>query len=455
MDDLPTRCVTSDAAWSGAAALATVSAMHGAPIEVRELVALTATDDLERVEEGTVLVMARALGFEAVAMEGGYGDLPDVTLPLLVALREEGHERYAVLLAFDDAQATVGDPATGAVTPWTREKFCALWTGSVVQVTPIDEERRALATRLVDQRDPVKRALRFVGWVAPYPPRVAMLVGWVLVVATAIAAPRASALDAAWVTLVAGACAGSLWSWLGSESCTRCSRARQLAAGLPLAPAGTAIYAALLLSRFAPVPSIAIVVALSAAAGAHIALVATLARAKLACAPCLFVAACVLGAGAVSFVRGDASPVVFAVAAIGAWSAVLALLPVMHKREARIWRATGESIANAAIAEPRPEPPVVVRVLAYKRPGCASCAFFEAAVKPALLAELDESVTLEERELGNARTLAPIVVVLGARRTLFVGLPTEDAPARILEAVREAREGGAGDGGAMTVHVAD
>jgi hypothetical protein len=454
VSNIPRRCVTSDEAWSGAAALAIVSALHGVPLEVRELAALTFAGDLARVEEGTVLVMARAMGFEAVAMEGGYGDLPDVTLPLLVALREGEHERYAVLFAFDDERATVGDPATGEVTPWPRERFCALWTGSVVQVTPVDAERRAFAARLADERDPVKRALRLVGWVAPYPPRVAMLAGLALVAVAAALAPSSGALDVAWVALVGAACAGALWSWLGAGSCARCSRARQLAAGLPLAPAGALLYAALLASRFAAAPAIAVTVALGAAVGVHAALVATLARSKLSCPPCLFVAACALGSAAVWVLRGGVHPELLVVAAAVTCGAVLALLPAMRVREARTWRSEAESIARAASAEPRAEPPVRVRVIAFKRPGCSACAFFEAAVKPAILAGIDESVALEERDLGRAQTVAPLIVVLGARQTLFVGLPAESAPARILDAVREALDGQPNDA-PMTVYVAE
>ena len=38
---------------------------------MREIAELTYTQGLAVVEEGNVLVMARALGFEATAMEGG------------------------------------------------------------------------------------------------------------------------------------------------------------------------------------------------------------------------------------------------------------------------------------------------------------------------------------------------------------------------------------------------
>jgi predicted double-glycine peptidase len=439
------------AAWSGAAALATVSAHHGVAVAVRELAELTHTEELAEVEEGNVLVMGRGLGFEATAMEGGYGDLPDVALPLLVALREEGRDRYAVLFAFDDTSATVGDPATGEVKPWTRERFCALWTGSVIQVLPIEDERRALEARLVDLRDGVKRALRAVGWTPPYGPKYAMLAAWVLLAGVAVAAPRTSALDAAWIALITTACAAALWSWL--VICPKCSRARQLAGDLPLAPAGALLYAALLGCTFAPVPAMAVTLVVGAAVGAHVALVAALFRAKLACTPCLLVAACAFGAGAITLLRDDAHAALYLLAAAAAGAALFASLPAARAREVRSWRTTAESIAKRVLAEPGAEGGAGVRVVAYKRVGCGACAFFEAAVKPALLATFGDVVTIEERDLGDARTAAPVVIVVGARRHLFIGLPDENAPGRIIDAVREAIESEPAPGGAMTTHV--
>jgi predicted double-glycine peptidase len=451
VSDLPARCVVASAAWSGAAALATVSAQHGVTVDVGEIAELTYTQGLAVVEEGTVLVMARALGFEATAMEGGYGDLPDVTLPLLVALREGESDRYAVLFAFDDEGATVGDPLTGEVTPWTRERFCALWTGSVVQVLPIEEERRALAARLVELRDGVKRVLRAVGWTRPYGPKYAMLAAWVVLVAVVFVAPRANALDA-WTVLVAAACAGSLWSWV--VVCPLCSRARQLAGDLPLAQAGALFYGALLVSAFAPVPAIATTLALGAAVGAHVALVSALARAKLACPPCLFVAACALGAGVLSVSRDNAHAVHFVVAALAAGAALVAALPAARARQARVWRANADALAKGVLAEPRAEGGLPVRVVAYKRAGCGACAFFEAAVKPALLATFDDAITLEERDLANVEAAAPLVVIVGKRTSLFIGLPDDNASARFIDAVREAIEGEPLPDAPMSVHFA-
>lgn len=251
-----------------------------------------------------VLVMGRALGYEAVAMEGGYGDLPDVLLPLLVALRENDRARYALLFSVEDTSVTVGDPITGEVSTWSRERFAAAWTGSVVQVTPVEEERRAVAARLATLRDPIRRVLRTVGWAPPYAQRVVLLCAWGVVASVAALGPHAGSLGAVWTWLVAAACAGSLWSWLASDQCALCSYARQLAGGVPLAVMGATLYAGLLGSAFVSTPALVTSAAIGAAVGAHAALVRELAKAKVACGACLFVAACAIAAAGVSLAQG-------------------------------------------------------------------------------------------------------------------------------------------------------
>ncbi len=277
-------------------------------------------------EEGTALVMGRALGYESVAMEGEYENLPEVLLPLLVALREPGEERYALLFTVSDTEVTVGDPKTGEVSVWPRERFSAVWTGSVVQLTPAEEERRALANTLSELRDHVRQTLRAIGWAPPYGRKIGMLFAWAAVFVIAGLAPHAGPLGSAWTWLLAAACAGSLWSWLASEACGACSYARRLSGGLPLATTGTALYAFLLASSFAPVPALVTYVGIGAAVGAHAELVGELAKAKVACWACVFVAACALGAAVVAVLGGPALGPLLA-GAIGTSVAVRVLLP--------------------------------------------------------------------------------------------------------------------------------
>jgi hypothetical protein len=382
-------------------------------------------------------------------MEGGYEDLPDVRLPLLVALRENDRARYALLFAVDDTRATIGDPITGEVSRWSRERFSALWTGSVVQLTPVEEERKAVAARLAQLRDPVRRALRGVGWGPPYPPRVGLLIAWVAVAGVAALGPHAGSLAAVWTWLVAASCAGSLWSWLASDHCALCSYARQLAGGVPLAAMGAVLYAGLLASAFVSVPPLVTSVAIGAAVGAHAALVRELAKAKVACGACLFVAACATAAAAVAIAQG--APLVGLVAgAAAACVSVVIVLPAARAREKHIWRATAESLAKATFAESRSEGGV--RVVAFTRAGCTACAFFHAAVKPALVATFGDAIVLDERPLGRERTVAPIVVVHGGRRALFIGMPGEDPCGVVIGAVQRALDAGGDGAGTMAVH---
>ena len=340
---------------------------------------------------------------------GGIRKPPRSLAPDARRARERELERYAVLFAVTGAQVTVGDPTTGEVSVWPRERFAAIWTGSVVQLTPMDEERRAVAARLVELRDRLRQALLVVGWGPPYRRKIAMLVGWAVVLGVAAEAPASGPLGGAWTWLLAAACAGSLWSWLASDSCGSCSYAHRLAGGLPVAPAGTALYALLLASAFAPVPQIATSLAIGAAVGAHGALVAELAKAKVACWACLFVAACAVAAAAVAILGGSPIGALLGAAAL-VCAAAVAVLPRAQARQARAWRSTAERLARDAIAEPRAERPT--RLVAFTRKGCPACAFFHAAIKPALMATFSDTIAIDERELGKANAVAPILVVL-------------------------------------------
>jgi hypothetical protein len=437
----PSHCLVSDAPWSGAASLGTISAFHGIALTLPEVPKLGHLLGEMSNQEGTALVMGRALGYDAVAMEGEYENLPEVLLPMLVALREGGVDRYAVLFAVTDAEATLGDPRTGEVTVWPRERFAAFWTGSVIQLTPVPEERRALQERVEKLRDRVHQALLRIGWVPPYPRKIAMLVAWVLVFGVAALAPRPGAFGARFVWLVAAACAGSLWSWLASDACGSCSYAHRLAGGLPVALAGTSLYALLLASAFAPAGAgtrPAVTVAIGVALGAHAALVRELWRSKVACWACIFVAASAAGAAAVAL-RWGASPFLLLISALVVALVAAGSLPLARARQARTWRATAERLARDVIAEPRREG--VARLVAFTRKGCTACAFYHAAIKPALLATFGDAIAIDERDLGRANAVAPLLIVLGAPPAVFVGLPSGDSCARMIEAMQGAVDG--------------
>jgi hypothetical protein len=432
-------CVRSSPEESGAAALVALSALDGAPLDVGELQALSGIPARSSNQEAIVLILGRALGYEVVAMEGGYDDLGDVRVPILVQLRDGEVERYALLHSFDAESARVGDPASGEVTAWPRQRFCEAWSGSVVQATPVEAERRALAARLVELRDPVRRILRAVGWGPPHWKRALLLAGWATVALVGAAAPRGG--GSAWTWLVAGACAGSLWSWLGSDQCAACGEASLLGGGLPIAPAGAVLYAALLASRFVPGSSSVAALLLAFAVGAHAGLLRELIKASVRCGGCLFVAACALAAAACLEPRG-ASLAALAVAAAGGYAAIALVLPRARARQESQWKANAEALVQTVHAEPRPADEL--RLVAFTREGCSACALFHAAVKPALVATFGDALVIDERPLGSVRTTAPLLVILGATRATLSGLDADDPCGAVIDAVRRAIGGAAG-----------
>jgi hypothetical protein len=456
-------CVQADGPLSGAAALATVSAFHSVPFEVAELAELTPFMDLRELELAMMLAVARTVGFDAVPLEGGYDDLPEVPLPMVVVLRDrppavavagaesppdaEGPPRYGVLFAVDAERVTLGDPETGKVEEALREPFSTRWTGDVIQLTPNGEERALLISRLASLRDPRARLARAVGWVPPYGRRVS----FVALAAGALAAgawitrgesPAAAALGLA----VTGCLVGSLWSWLAADTCTRCSKASALVGSLQVAPAGALLYLALLAGLGAGASPAAIAGGLAIAAGAHGGLLFTLGRARLRCDACIGVAVLAWGASLLTVARGDIVPVLWTGLTVSALAATLAGLRVSRDRDARVSRAVAERLARAVAAEPRRAEEGRVEIVVYKRHGCPACAFYESVIRPGLLAELGESVALDERELGRERTGAPLIVVRGAVNTVFLGLPREPF-ADVRGAVVEALEAGAARSG--------
>jgi hypothetical protein len=441
-DSLPTvdragqPCVPAPRALSGAASLASVSAFYGMPLEIRELARLVAPARLPELDEGTLLAVAHSMGFEAVPMEGGFENLPEVPVPMLVALRDATGRRYGVLYAVDDATATLADPTSAKVSAVDREAFCAMWTGEVVQIGVNEEGRRALASRLQESRSLVNRWARALGWGPPYWRRGVWLAATVAAIAFARAWPRGtSPFDRAVATSLAAACALSLWSWLLSDACVSCAQARGAAGSLPLAPMGTALYGALLVAPPSVLPGAAIGTVLSLALGAHLVLVGRLASDRLRCVACLLVAWSVAVATFAS-VRGAGTPlaeyVAPAVGAVGA-AVMAASLRIARARQARAFESVARGLAGRVRVEPRPESPVWV--IAFKKKGCSSCAFYDAVVRPGLSGEFGESVAFDERDLGDAKTAAPVLVVLGASDSVFVGLPEGEPYAQIQQAV--------------------
>ena len=351
--------------------------------------------------------MGRALGYDAVAMEGEYENLPEVLLPMLVALREaeRGSLRGAATPS-TDAHVTVGDPLSG--------RGLGLAAGAVRG--GLDGERRAADAGRGGTPLLAAAAGRSARPPAASPPRGR--VGAALLAEGRDAprrGPRCSA-SRRWrphgsypgapgfVWLVAAACAGSLWSWLASDACGSCSYARRLAGGLPVRGSGArrstssssrAPFGAHAVRRHEPrhrggggrargAPRRArggegslglhLRRRVCAAAGAIVAVVAGAHR-----PPSLLLGAAIAGGG------GAVHP------------------PSGPRQASACSGALRRSGSHAMrVAEPRPEG--VARLVAFTRTGCTACAFYHAAIKPALLATFGDAIAIDERDLGSART---------------------------------------------------
>jgi hypothetical protein len=322
----PPACVRADDARSAAAALASASAARGIALDLAEL-AEVADDgtDLARLDATARRALARALGFRAEAVRQTYDELADARTPALLRLREGKRARFVAAISVDFGGALICDPSAGEVRPWSRADLCAAWEGDVLLLTPIPEERRALAQDLAALRSSVHRVRTFLGWAPRHGRRVAMLATLGVVIALAVRAPADSAFEALRTWSLAAACAGSMWSWISSTRCSACRRARTLAGGLPLAQIGAAVYLGLLSAPMLGVPAIARVALIGAVVGTHATLLLTLVRAKVSCTACLFVAWAALLAGGATIAVGDDARVVAAGAVVGAIGAFVGM----------------------------------------------------------------------------------------------------------------------------------
>jgi hypothetical protein len=194
-------------------------------------------------------------------------------------------------------------------------------------------------------------------------------------------------------------------------------------------------YAALLaLARFAP-GSTLLPLGAAAAAGVHVGLVAQLARARVACAPCLLTALCAWTAAALTV---GVAPVTVAIA-VGSCVAALAATHLGRRLFELEVAANSLALARRVAAEP-PPPDGKIALVVYKRPSCPVCAYYEASVRPTLEEALGERVIFDEREPQGAPVATPLVLVRGAASVAFIGLSTETGCDAVLRAAELAAQ---------------
>ena len=374
-------------------ALATVCRHHGLAVDCAKLRRVTRQTAI--AELGDVIVAARLLGFDGIPLEGTYDELPEVPRPNLVML--DGGE-LAVLLDLDANEVRLADRTL------SRDEFCTRWTGDCVQMVPERIERG-------------RAAIEAAAGIAPN------VIGFALacLAITAVAVPAiAWGVTIALPLAIAAACGA--WLVAFRAGCSPCARAHQLAGALRLDLAGALGYVVLIPGMLVA-PELARDL-LFAAAGAHVALVGLLVRDRSACVPCLIAASSAWVASAMV-----AAPIGLAIAALGAMLTAVGVpwfARTAHERQ----MADARRLAHQQL---RPE----VRVVVWKRPGCAACLLFEAMHAPALAQEFGDALVVEALDATGTRLATPTVLVTGAAPVLFAPLGGRDDDYDRLRAVVE------------------
>lgn len=427
---------------SAVAALTSVCRYHGLELSPSQLERLTGLP--APVGLGDLVVSARLLGFDSVPLEGAYADLQGLERPCILMFRGETQPapRCVVLCEIDADAAKVADPLVGAIQPLARAAFEERWTGDCLRIVPDAGALARVRERLALARSPMKRLAAALRFAPPRLPKLLFVAGAfglcgltgasLHTVSVTAASGEAAALS---LFALATAALSALWLSLFSGSCSRCDRARLLTGGLPLGPLGALFYTALLGARLA-LPSTPLVYLLAAAVGAHIGLLGLLIRARTACTPC------VLTALAAFTAAGPSIPSAHPALAITAFLCGLGGVLVAVRFSQRAAARTGLYEARRmALAWSGDTPPGAVRLVVWKRPGCASCLLYEAALRPALIAQYGDTLLIDEQDAGRLPVPVPLILVAGAVRVLFLGLPgSEDDYGLISQAVESARD---------------
>jgi hypothetical protein len=415
-----------------------VAQHHGLSIKPSEIAAMLGLASVSTL--GELVVASRLLGFESVPLEGEYDDLVELVLPGIVVLGEgsEKEPQFAVLVAFESAFVLLADPAAGGSRRVLREEFCAQWHGGLLQLVP-DESGLALAReRLALHRSPMKRILQALRFAPPRGPKLvftAALVGLPALVGALARGPIAPTIAGFALTL---ASVSSLWLALFGSSCSRCGAAHHLTGALPLERVGVVLYSVLLGLTLALPWSTVPAYGLLAASGGHVWLLILLARARTVCWACLLTAFGAFTATALLVLHTDPSAVVGAgLFAIGLGGMALATRFFQRAAQhAGLWESR-----RLALSMLQKDHGDVVRVVVWKRAGCASCLIWEAALKPGLLQELGDAIAIEEHDAGARPIPTPLILIDAPMPVLFVGLPgTDDDGAVLLTAIEAARK---------------
>jgi hypothetical protein len=225
---------------------------------------------------------------------------------------------------------------------------------------------------------------------------------------------------------------GSIWAWLGGTGCESCGEAARLLGDVNLGLVGTAYYALLLVLALALGPRPVVAAGVLLAAGVHASLAVVLASERILCPPCVVIATGAWAAAGAVLWHDPASwrrAAVFTMAAIVLSNGGIAAV----RRQAH--EKVIEEARQVALQRLRERPalaPGRAEIILYTEEGCSHCRRLEEEVLPALRLDDDPKVHREYRPPEEVKTL-PVVLVIGARNTLFVETPTVDDLRRALQ----------------------
>jgi ABC-type bacteriocin/lantibiotic exporter with double-glycine peptidase domain len=129
----------------GLAALATVAAHHGVPVDYQALAGQVLLDP-----DGTDLLtlsrLAARLGFRARGVKASYDAIGSCPLPAIVQLRRRGSGdgHFVVLHRWTSHSVVIADPAKGLRT-CSRKSFCRRLTGYLLLLQPPADDRAPVA----------------------------------------------------------------------------------------------------------------------------------------------------------------------------------------------------------------------------------------------------------------------------------------------------------------------
>jgi hypothetical protein len=414
-------CVLQRAEGEGPmAAIATVARRLDLPVtldDMRRLGLAEATHDM-----AGVLLAALQVGLRALPVEGSYEELEGQELPAIVVMRSVASgksglgERFVVLHRVDAREALVADPSRG-ITTLSREDFCRDWTGDVILLQrdePALEEFRGELRRVSRSRLVLAAGVAAASGLS--------LMAWLA------SARRGAALSVA-LAATAVCAVGSLHSALFQSRCPSCNRAAALVGGLPLAWLGLVLHAGILAAAIAVPGPLPFAWGLSFAAGAHVVLLGVLARHRVTCWPCAVTGGGALVGWLAALVAIDLTalrlwPVGVAVVTAGAIAGLLE----PARRLSRLRLDAGLMRLVQKVRRESAPAAGMARLLFYKRRGCASCAVFDAALRPVLAETFGERLQIEVRSASGLYLPAPTVVVLGEVSSMLSGLPDTDDP---------------------------